>query len=96
MIQDWLALQNMGNPTLSLPDIAILKAKLGDDPIWEILERTTLKLQTVKTSLKGKNPGDFLEIIRGGAVKDRRVKEYLEKLYLPPNQYLKQGSLSLL
>ena len=75
-------------------DIPILREKLGDDPIWKILERTALKLQTVKTSLKGKNPGDFIEIEHAGVVKDRRVKEFLEKLYLPPSQYLKQGLLN--
>jgi hypothetical protein len=77
-------------------DIAILRTKLGDDPIWKILERTALKLQTVKTSLKGKNPGDFIEITLAGVVKNKKVKEYLEKLYLPPSQYLKQDSFSLL
>ena len=72
-------------------DIPILREKLGDDPIWKILERTVLKLQTVKTSLKGKNPGDFIVFELAGLTKDQRVIQFLEQLYLPPSQYLKQG-----
>ena len=72
-------------------DIPILREKLGDDPIWKILERTVLKLQTVKTSLKGKNPGDFIVFELSGLTKDQRVIQFLEQLYLPPSQYLKQG-----
>ena len=66
-------------------DIPILRENLGADPIWKILERTVLKLQTVKTSLKGKNPGDFIKITHTGVVKDTKIKEFLEKLYLPSN-----------
>ena len=72
-------------------DIPILREKLGDDPIWKILERTVLKLQTVKTSLKGKNPGDFIVFELSGLTKDKRVIQFLEQLYLPPSQYVKQG-----
>ena len=66
-------------------DIKTLSEKLGYDPIWKILERTALKLQIVKTSLKGKNPGDFLE-----GKSDKNILEYLKKLYIPSDQYLKE------
>ena len=59
-------------------DIAILREELGADPIWKILERTILKLQTVKTSLKGKNPGDFIH-----AKSDADAINYFKKLYAP-------------
>jgi len=65
-------------------DIPILRKQLGNDPIWKILERTTLKLQTVKTSLKGKNPGDFVTDLS-----DQRTKDYFQTLYAPSSEYLK-------
>lgn len=59
-------------------DINILKNIL-DDPLGllSLLEKTTLKFQTVKTSNKGKNPGDFLSFN-----KDYKIKKYFENLLL--------------
>ena len=59
-------------------DISKLREVLGDDPIWNILEKTILKLQIVKTSLKGKNPGDFLN-----TKNKKEIFDYLKKLYEP-------------
>jgi DNA modification methylase/Zn-finger nucleic acid-binding protein len=61
--------------SIPLPqDIKILKDIL-DDPInfLTLLEKTALKFQTVKTSNKGKNPGDFISLN-----KDYKIKKYFE------------------
>ena len=66
-------------------DIPLLKKVLGvKNNLLNVLERTALKLQTVKTSLKGKNPGDFIE-----TVNDTDIIYYLKKLYLPSQRYIK-------
>ncbi len=60
-------------------DLDMLKGILGiDHPIFYILNRTALKFQTVKTSVKGKNPGDFIE-----GLKENELIIYLKKLYTP-------------
>jgi hypothetical protein len=51
--------------------------------ILKVLERTALKFQTVKSSIKGRNPGDFIEIKES----DNMVN-ILKLLYLPSNDYL--------
>jgi len=52
------------------------------DALLRVLEKTALKFQTVRASVKGKNPGDFLSL------DDAALKEFLEKLYLPPQKYI--------
>ncbi len=65
----------------SLPtpeDIELLKDILGDDRgLLDILKKTALKLQTVKYSAKGKNPGDF--------IKNGDFINFLRMLYIPSN-----------
>jgi hypothetical protein len=65
-------------------DIKLLKKVFNvQDGLFKVLERTALKFQTVKTSLKGKNPGDY--------IKDKNDEElitFLKKLYIPSNEYL--------
>ncbi|MFX0067190.1 MAG: DNA-methyltransferase [Candidatus Hermodarchaeota archaeon] len=64
-------------------DISLLKDVLkSNNSLFRILERTTLKFQTVKPSIKGKNPGDFLENIN-----QKNLRTYLETLYVPSHQY---------
>ena len=59
-------------------DIPLLTKVLGEHGILRIIGKTALKLQTVKTSPKGKNPGDYIEIY-----KPVMLKRHLQKLYLP-------------
>lgn len=65
-------------------DIKLLRKVFNiHDGLLKILERTALKFQTVKTSVKGKNPGDY--------IKNRNEEElsaFLKKLYVPSNEYL--------
>jgi site-specific DNA-methyltransferase (adenine-specific) len=59
-------------------DIKLLKKILAiDNSMFKILERTALKFQTVKASIKGKNPGDFIE-------NNEIIVHYLKKLFIPP------------
>ncbi len=65
-------------------DVLLLKNILKmQDGFFSLLERTALKFQTVKASIKGKNPGDFIE-----GMTDEELVQYLKKLYLPPREYL--------
>ena len=48
------------------------------------MERTALKFQTVKSSIKGRNPGDFIE-----TDDCESLETILKLLYLPPNEYLR-------
>lgn len=65
-------------------DVKLLRSILGDHEIFDVLERTALKFQTVKASVKGENPGDFIE-----GLSPAEVVDYLRKLYIPPRQYVK-------
>jgi len=66
-------------------DIPLLKQILGvKNTILNALERTSLKFQTVKASIKGKNPGDFIE-----GLNDEEVIVYLRKLYIPSQEYIR-------
>lgn len=66
-------------------DIPLLKEIFGvNDNLLNVLERTALKFQTVKTSIKGKNPGDFIE-----GLTDVDLIHNLKKLYIPPQKYVK-------
>jgi len=66
-------------------DIKLIKAKLNikKASLLDALEKEILKFQTVKNSVKGKNPGDFLEIKN-----DEEIKKYFKKLFLSSNDYL--------
>ena len=55
-----------------------------EDGLLKALKRTALKLQIVKASIKGRNPGDFIE-----GLTDEEVVTYLSKLYLPSKEYIK-------
>lgn len=69
-------------------DIPLLKKVLGiENGILKMIGRTALKFQTVKASVKGKNPGDFIEHTK---IKD--IVIHFQKLYLPSLQYLKLQS----
>ena len=66
-------------------DVPLLKEIFGvNNNLLNVLERTALKFQTVKTSIKGKNPGDFIE-----GLTDTELIRYLKKLYIPPQKYIK-------
>ncbi|MFW9779673.1 MAG: DNA-methyltransferase [Candidatus Heimdallarchaeota archaeon] len=57
----WLR-KDMGGSLPKLDDIQKLKVILDlDDPYVDYIGRTGIKLQTVQTTKKGKNPGDFLD-----------------------------------
>jgi hypothetical protein len=66
-------------------DVDLLKEIFKvEDGLLRALERTALKFQTVKASIKGKNPGDFLEF------KDElNLINFLRKLLLPSQDYVK-------
>lgn len=54
------------------------------DDLLSALKRTALKLQIVKASIKGRNPGDYIE-----GLNDLEVVTYLNKLFLPSQEYIK-------
>lgn len=68
--------------SIPLPeDIKLLRNLLGvKNNLLNILERTALKFQTVKVSIKGKNPGDFIE-----NMDDKNLLIYLRKTFTPHN-----------
>jgi len=72
--------------SIPLPnDVKLLKNIFGsENNLLDILERTALKFQTVKASIKGKNPGDFIENID-----DENLLTYLKKTFAPPQEYIK-------
>lgn len=71
-------------------DVEKIKEMLEiDGSILKVLERTALKFQTVKSSIKGRNPGDFIETDHS-----KIVIQLLKSLYLPPNEYLRMIGLS--
>jgi len=57
----------------------ILKVFNIDNEFLKVLGRTTLKFQTVKTSSKGKNPGDLIKNNSG----EKELIQYFRKLYIP-------------
>ena len=66
-------------------DVELIEEILSADAqILTILKRTGLKFQTVKTSIKGRNGGDY--------VKDKTttadLQNYFRKLYAPSKEYL--------
>jgi hypothetical protein len=65
-------------------DIELIKEIFDiQDGLLKILERTALKFQTVKASIKGKNPGDY--------IKNRSYDElinFLRMLYMPSKEYI--------
>jgi len=66
-------------------DITHLQKVLDDaNGLLNALKRTALKLQIVKQSNKGKNPGDFIEGLEG-----EELINYLKKLYIPSQLYIK-------
>ncbi|HOI77055.1 MAG TPA: site-specific DNA-methyltransferase [Methanofastidiosum sp.] len=65
-------------------DAEKLEEVIGNgEKIWEILKRTALKFQTVKSSIKGKNPGDFIFDLS-----DEELINYLRLLFMTPNDYI--------
>ena len=66
-------------------DVEKLKSLIGiEGTLLKVLERTALKFQTVKSSIKGRNPGDFMEYDDNDF-----IEKLLKLLYLNPNEYLK-------
>ncbi len=51
--------------------------------LLKILKRTALKFQTVKSSVKGKNPGDYIKIRS-----DEDLIMFLRTLYMTSNEYI--------
>ena len=66
--------------SIPLPeDLELLKQSLETNHyLFSILGRTALKFQTVKPSVKGKNPGDFIE-----GLTESELISYIRKLYMP-------------
>ncbi len=65
-------------------DIGLIKTIFGiQDGLLKIIERTALKLQTVKASVKGKNPGDYIK-----NKDDEELLEFLRMLYIPSSEYI--------
>ena len=66
-------------------DVEKIKEMLEiDGSVLKVMERTALKFQTVKSSIKGRNPGDFIE-----TDDCESLETILKLLYLPPNEYLR-------
>lgn len=66
-------------------DIDLLKEVFQvDNHFLTILQKTALKLQTVKSSVKGKNPGDFIKNLS-----DESLINFLMPLYVSSRNYLK-------
>jgi len=65
-------------------DINLIKEIFNiSNGLLRILERTALKFQTVKASIKGKNPGDYIK-----NKNENELINYLRTLYVPPNEYI--------
>jgi site-specific DNA-methyltransferase (adenine-specific) len=77
--------KDFGGSTPIPCDVKLLKKILNiENSLLKVLERTALKFQTVKASIKGKNPGDFFEIET-----EAEIKRTLEKLFLTPQNYVR-------
>jgi len=74
--------RDMGGSIPTPEDLRLLKEILGADGLLSLLERRALKLETVKNSVKGKNPGDFIEGLDG-----EELILYFKKLYIPSHEY---------
>mgnify|MGYP001166170146 FL=1 len=72
--------------SLPMPeDVELIEEILSaDTQILTILKRTGLKLQTVKTSVKGRNGGDYIKDKTSTA----DLENYFRKLYAPSKEYL--------
>jgi len=69
-------------------DVTLLKQILDvHNNLFEILEKSALKFQTVMASGKGRNPGDFIE-----CQDEQELIAYLRKLYVPPLRYIQDRS----
>lgn len=65
-------------------DVELIKAIFDvQDGLLRILERKALKFQTVKASIKGKNPGDY---IKNKSNED--LIKFLKILYIPSSEYI--------
>ena len=65
-------------------DIELIKTIFNiRDGLLKILERTALKFQTVKASIKGRNPGDYIK-----KKNHEELIKFLRALYIPSNEYL--------
>ena len=68
-------------------DIELIKKIFNmQDGLLKILERTALKFQTVKASIKGKNIGDYIR--KDKKYKDNEIKKYLRMLYISSSEYI--------
>ncbi|HQE48261.1 MAG TPA: site-specific DNA-methyltransferase [Fervidobacterium sp.] len=65
-------------------DIKLLRNLFNiNDGLLKILERTALRFQTVKASIKGKNPGDYFK-----GKSEEELITFLKKLYIPSYEYI--------
>jgi DNA modification methylase len=65
-------------------DVELIKTIFNiQDGLLKILQRTVLKFQTVKASIKGKNPGDYIN-----NKNDEDIIKFLRLLYVPSNEYI--------
>jgi len=66
-------------------DVELIKSIFDvQDGLLKILKRTALKFQTVKASIKGKNPGDYIK-----NKKDDELIRFFRLLYIPSNEYIR-------
>ena len=66
-------------------DVELIKSIFDvQDGLLKILKRTALKFQTVKASIKGKNPGDYIK-----NKKDDELIRFLRLLYILSNEYIR-------
>jgi len=73
-------------------DIELIEKILGShNGLLKILKRTALKFQTVKTSVKGKNPGDYIK-----NKSDNELIEFFKMLYIPSAEYIKLIEMGVL
>ena len=65
-------------------DVELIKTIFNiQDGLLRILKRTALKFQTVKASIRGKNPGDYIK-----NKKNEDLIKFLKLLYIPSKEYI--------
>lgn len=81
--------KDFGGSILIPEDIPLLREIFEvKNNLLNVLERTALKFQTVRASIKGKNPGDFIE-----GLSDKDLIYYFKKLYIPSQKYVELMTL---
>jgi len=84
-INHWF--RNDFSGSIPLPeDITALSSIMQNNTtLFGVLSRRTLKFQSTKVSIKGRNPGDFIENFS-----EKDLVTFLKKTYMPPAEYIKK------